>query len=251
GSNLATATPVSVAQGQTTTAPNAALTLVSGAISGAVTDGSGRALAGAIVTAYDTAGNVVRSATTAADGSYSIAGLNPGFYRVGFGHGGYDAQMYSNAASFDASQAFYVAPAQTASGIDAALTPAPGSPQQPEAIANPLPSVTLGPFLLLAATTRTRLAHGHRFSLALTCLDAGGCDVRATASLKRHGHRTVVAVGAIALQGASNGRITLRLRPVGIKLFRREHRHLRVTVRVAVGASGAPTMSDSESVVIV
>jgi len=249
GSSLADAAPVSVTQSETTRVSNMTLTLITGGISGVVTDKSGKPLSGAAATVYDTSGNVVgASRATASDGSYSIDGLDPGFYRVGFSHGGYVAQLYADASSLSASQAFYVAPAQTASGIDAALSAAP---PQLETIPNPLPSVTLGPLVLLRATTRTRLVHGHRFSLALTCLAATGCDVRATATLKRHGHRTVVAVGAIHLEGISNGRITLRLRPVGIKLFRGEHGHMRVTVRLAVSASGAPTMRDSESVVIV
>jgi hypothetical protein len=257
GATLATATPVSVTAGAATSVLNAKLTLVTGAISGVVTDASGSPLAGATVTVYDTHGDVVRSGVaTASDGSYSISGLDPGYYRVGFGHGGYLGQMYANASSFSASQVFYVAVAQTATGIDAALTPAPpapgaANPPPPSTQTITPPSVSLGRWLLLTASARTTVARGHSFSVPLTCLVGGGCDVRASAWVKRHGHRVVVASGGIHLKGLSPGHITLRLRPVGIKIFRADDRRMRVTVRVTIGPSGAPNMSDSESILVV
>jgi protocatechuate 3,4-dioxygenase beta subunit len=261
GATLAAATPISVGAGATTTISNTTLTLVSGAISGVVTDASGNPLAAATVTVYDANGSVVRSGTaTASDGTYSIGSLDPGFYRVGFSHGGYVGQMYPDASSFSASQLFYVAAAQTATGIDAALAPAPTAPagateppapQQPNTETITPPSVSLGRWLLLTATTRATRARGHAFSVRLTCLIGGGCDVRASASIMRHGHRVVVASGGIRLHGLSPGRITLRLRPVGLKIFRRDHRRMRVTVRVAIGVSGAANMTDSESVLVV
>jgi hypothetical protein len=263
GSTLAAATPVAVSAGATTTVPNTELALVTGAVSGVVTDTSGEALADATVTLYDTSGNVVGpTTTTAADGSYSIAGVAPGFYRVGFSRGGYSAQLYSaqlysHASSLPASQAFYVAAAQTASGVDAALAPAPAAPgaavQPPpsQPLAPILPSVTLGRFLLLTATARAKLSHSHTFSVALRCLDAAGCDVRATASVRRHRRRVVIAAGAVRLKASANGRVKLRLTPTGVRLFRRDHDRLRVTVRVAIGVSAAASFSDSESLLVV
>jgi hypothetical protein len=97
------ATPVNVAADRTTVAINARMA-APGSISGTVTDKARAGLPGICVAALpETAGSVSVSAVTAADGSFSIAGLAPGKYLVRFGSGcgasGYLTQWYSGAPS--------------------------------------------------------------------------------------------------------------------------------------------------------
>jgi hypothetical protein len=86
--SIATATPVDVLPGQTTTA-SLALTAsgpppASGAIAGTVTDSAGRPLDGVVVTLYDSSGDFFDNTTTAVDGSYRFSGLPVGSYKIGF-----------------------------------------------------------------------------------------------------------------------------------------------------------------------
>ena len=127
---LAGATAVPVTAGVTTTAIDVQVARVTGSLAGTVTDGAAAPLAGVQVTVYGLDGQAVGSgAVSAADGSYTVGGLSPGFYRVGFALSGYGGQFYPDAAADG--QAIYVAAAQTASGIDAQLqASAAGAPQQ-------------------------------------------------------------------------------------------------------------------------
>lgn len=56
--------------------------LEAGSIAGTVTDHTGNPLAQASVTAFDEGGNEITSSSTEADGTYVLAGLNAGTYRV-------------------------------------------------------------------------------------------------------------------------------------------------------------------------
>ena len=100
---LGTPTPVTVTAGATTTEIDAALA-VAGAVSGTVTDAGGThhglANVGVSVTSTSTLAGI--STRTAADGSYSIAGLDTGtdfqvcFYAAGATGGTSDAHGYVN-----------------------------------------------------------------------------------------------------------------------------------------------------------
>ena len=83
-----TSTPVGVAQGSTTSAINQALIPDSSAakITGTVTSSAtGLPISGATVSIYDAAGNALgTAATTRSDGTYTVTGLLPGSYKVGF-----------------------------------------------------------------------------------------------------------------------------------------------------------------------
>ncbi|MDL9979026.1 MSCRAMM family protein [Microbacterium sp. ASV49] len=81
--DAATATPLTVASGQQITA-NGVLT-TGASITGVVTDSSGNPVENALVMAQPgSAGGYGSGTSTAADGSYSIVGLQPGAYQVQF-----------------------------------------------------------------------------------------------------------------------------------------------------------------------
>jgi hypothetical protein len=114
---------------------------ISGKVTAAVTGGSG--VGGVTVDVYDLSGNVVTSATTASDGTYTAGSLIPSAtgYSVCFdpanasGGGsatGYQGQCYKNvpwspgSAVPAGATAVPVAAGQTATAVSAALTPAGG-----------------------------------------------------------------------------------------------------------------------------
>ncbi len=69
------------------------------AIEGTVTARSGEALGGVLVTAYDTTGSAVATASTGPDGFYRLARMKPGSYRLGFSRGDYHVSYYGGAAN--------------------------------------------------------------------------------------------------------------------------------------------------------
>jgi hypothetical protein len=102
---LAGAAGVSVTAGATTAGVDMELSHTTGGIGGVVTNGTGSPLAGASVTVYGLSGSTaVATSVTAADGSFALAGLDPGFYRVGFALTGYASAYYSGATSLSAAQ---------------------------------------------------------------------------------------------------------------------------------------------------
>ena len=68
-------------------------------VSGHVTGTDGQAIEGAYVYALDTDGQVVASEITAADGRYSLVGLEPGDYYLLASRAPYSSEYYSNATS--------------------------------------------------------------------------------------------------------------------------------------------------------
>ncbi len=126
-SSLGTADQISVQPGAPTTGIDAELVALS-AITGTVTDQrTHQAIQGAEVTAYDSSGSPVASASTGADGSYTVAGVPPGVYRVGFEASGYQSQFYSARTSLASADPVTLSSGYTMNGVDAALAPSPGS----------------------------------------------------------------------------------------------------------------------------
>src|SRR5690348_6863057 len=66
-----------------------AQTAGTGALTGTVTDSSGAAIAGAMVTATNTGNSQSRMTATGTDGSYKFSLLQPGTYRVKFEASGF------------------------------------------------------------------------------------------------------------------------------------------------------------------
>src|ERR1700690_2491408 len=69
-----------------------------GALSGIVTDATGAVVPNVTVTTTNTETGQVRTATTSADGSYKIALLPPGTYRVKFESAGFKVSEISSVA---------------------------------------------------------------------------------------------------------------------------------------------------------
>ena len=132
--SLATADPVAVTAGSTSTGINAALQ-PNGQITGKVTDAStGAAIQNVLVGVYDSSGNIVNSGCSGSDGTYTVSGLATGSYRVGFAVSGlsgfcggspqnYLPQFYNGKASLATADPVAVTAGSTSTGIDAALQP--------------------------------------------------------------------------------------------------------------------------------
>ena len=67
-----------------------------GTISGAVTDANGAIIPGATVTIVNVGTNVKATLNTNASGDYSVAGLNPGIYRVEASAKGFKNEVQNN-----------------------------------------------------------------------------------------------------------------------------------------------------------
>ncbi len=122
-SSLASADPVAVSAGSTTSGIDAALA-AAGQVTGRVTDAATHVgLGGVGVDVYDSSGNFLTAAATAADGTYAVSGLGSGSYRVGFqpASGNYGPQFYNGKSSLASADPVAVSAGSTTSGIDAAL----------------------------------------------------------------------------------------------------------------------------------
>jgi hypothetical protein len=121
-STLAEASSVAVTAGATTPAINARLA-IGGQISGTVTEtGSNAPLNHVEVNVYDASDGYVTSAETSSSGEYTVVGLVPGNYEVGFAAGGsYAPQFYQGSLSLAEAKTVAVSADATTSGIDAAL----------------------------------------------------------------------------------------------------------------------------------
>jgi len=122
-SSLATADPVVVAASTDVTGKNAVLS-TPGRITGTVTAPGGGAVSGAFVTAYqldDGFWDEVASATTAANGTYTVAGLATGTYRVGFTATGYLDEYWNDKATVETADDIAVTQGTTTTGRDAQL----------------------------------------------------------------------------------------------------------------------------------
>jgi protocatechuate 3,4-dioxygenase beta subunit len=126
GASLASASPVHVTAGQVTAGVAAEIERTTGSIAGAVTDAGGQGI-GAQVVAYDEHGDAIAQTSTAADGSYAIAGLLPGFYRLCFTAGGYASACDGGAATLAQTDAALVVAGAAAEGIDQQMA-VPGEP---------------------------------------------------------------------------------------------------------------------------
>ena len=126
---LATADPVSVTAGSTTSGIDAALA-AGGQISGTVTGASmSYGEAGVFVQAYDSRGNAVATGQTASDGTYTLFGLATGTYKVAFVPGGnHVPQFYNGKATLATADPVTVTAGSTTSGIDATFAQLPPPP---------------------------------------------------------------------------------------------------------------------------
>jgi hypothetical protein len=121
---LASADPIAVTAGTTTSGINAAM-VAHGEITGTVTDSASQApLAGICVGVYDSTGSIVGSVATDSNGAYVSPRLSAGSYRIGFfncGASGYASQYYNDRATLSSADPIAVTDGSTSSGINAAL----------------------------------------------------------------------------------------------------------------------------------
>ena len=119
-SNLAGAATVAAPS----TGADASLASTTGGFTGTVTaQANGAAIPDAWVIAINTNGQITRSTVTAANGSYTLAGLAPGNYRavVVDPTGTHPVRYYPASVDYAGATAIAVTPANTASGINLAL----------------------------------------------------------------------------------------------------------------------------------
>jgi Carboxypeptidase regulatory-like domain len=121
----ATATKVTITVGHTASGINAALQ-TDGTITGTVHGPSNTPLSGVCVTAMPLVAGSVPIVAISRSGSFSLAELLPGRYKVEFSSGcgatGYRTQWWKNASSPQSATVINVAATQTVPGIDATLT---------------------------------------------------------------------------------------------------------------------------------
>jgi hypothetical protein len=268
---LAGAAGVSVTAGATTAGVDMELSHTTGGIGGVVTNGTGSPLAGASVTVYGLSGSTaVATSVTAADGSFALAGLDPGFYRVGFALTGYASAYYSGATSLSAAQPIYVASGASATDLDAALTtsaanppPAPQAPaQQAPAQPSPAPTPSQGSagslppgasvveFVVLPSVRKLKLS-SRGFKIPVHCLEKAPCTGEVTLSVTHRKARVKVASAPVKIAPGGEHYAIVKLNARGAKLFRSAKDRLRVTVTVSVVGPGAATQTVRETVLIV
>ena len=126
------ATDVTVAPASTVNGIDAVLASVTGAgrILGTVTGMAGDAVSDVTVTVYSHDATTDRwvartRALTDATGAYSLGGLAPGTYRVGFAHDDHVAEFWQDAASLSGATDVVVGSSATVPGVDADLTSLP------------------------------------------------------------------------------------------------------------------------------
>lgn len=122
-STLASADPVTVTSGQTTTDIGAALAS-GGQVTGTVTDSAtGKPIQSADVELLNSSGGYVADVATAADGTFTLSGVSTGSYTVYFSAGGHIDQYYNDESSFSSADHISVTAGDTTSSINATLVP--------------------------------------------------------------------------------------------------------------------------------
>jgi hypothetical protein len=123
-SSLHSATAVAVTAGATKSPINAEMAAAYGSLSGTVTNASSHAaLEHVEIEVYDSDGTYVAAGETAANGTYTIAGLAPGEYEVQFlpSTGAYLKQYYKGKSSLGEATAVIVTPGSTTAAVNAEL----------------------------------------------------------------------------------------------------------------------------------
>lgn len=159
--DLGSAQPVTVGSGETRSDIHGTLVL-GGSISGSITGSDGATQTGVTATAFRQTADGTWIAvqrlqgSTDANGDYSIVGLRPGTYKVGFlnvfdGSGCYLPEYFDNQPSLEAATTMTVEPRANIGGVSGVLEPAaPGSCPGPAA--PPAGPLSAAPAAELAAT---------------------------------------------------------------------------------------------------
>ena len=122
-STLASADPVTVTSGQTTTGIGAGLA-TGGQVTGKVTDSAtGQPIQYAYAELLNASGGYVSEVSTAADGTFTLTALPTGTYILYFSASGHVNQYYNNESSLSSADQISVTAGSTTSAINAALVP--------------------------------------------------------------------------------------------------------------------------------
>ena len=219
-----------------------------GSIEGQVTAlATGLPLGGALVCAIPGSGTC---ALTASNGTYSIANLPAGDYKVEFNDGpGFQIQFYDEASSIATATTVHIAGEAKAIGINAklkAFVPAPQLPggiqtQSPTESGTPAPGGSVLPAKTVVPSVtaggRVRVS-GRRASVKLDCT-LGPCHgtvelaITVTRRTRSHGHTVtrhvtlVVGSAGFSLAQGASGNATVRLTARGARLLATAARHPR------------------------
>lgn len=202
GTSLENATAVTVTAGQTTGNIDLRFLGPPGEIEGRLTGSEGQGLSGAQVTLYAADGSVASTTKTATDGSYSVEGLRPGFYRIEYLAGGYPGEFFGGAGDLAQAAAVLVVSGTRAEGMDQQLgqsaTPPVGPPPAKNGVlaskltSPPVVVLTqaqkrsraLAACLKLKGSNRSRCEAAARFRYPT----AAECRIRFRGWSKRHPH---------------------------------------------------------------
>jgi len=275
---LATAEKIALSSGDTVGGIDARLQAGS-SIGGLVTSGvTGRPLPHVLVCALSAQEAVVECAISENDGEYTIAGVPPGEWRVGFDAGrGYQIQFYDGVSKFSAARAVTVATGATVKGIDAAMLtssaePVPRQPssvlpvQPPQEPVSPLPaqstapagslgssSAKVSPSISLSSSTIT--LSGRAIGVDIVCGSApcsGSVMLTAQVAVpgrprgKHHkGTQTIVlGHGSFALSSGARGSILVDLTKAGARtLAHARGRPVAAALSIAVHGGSPLTRS--------
>jgi len=221
-------------------------------------------------------------ATSNEDGEYTIAGIPPGEWRVGFDAGRpFQVQFYDGVSEFSAAAALSVASGTTITKIDAAMlvpstepvsSPPHGSqptqpPQGPGSSTTTATTTTttssgvLGtssakaaPTVSLASSTLT--LSGHAVRAGIVC-DSQPCSgsivlrvqiaVRGQARGERHQRMQTLILGrgSFALAPGARGSVLIDLTRAGARMFARAGAHARLLATLSIVVHGGSSLTRS------
>ncbi len=273
----ASAEPIALSGGETVGGIDARLQ-VGGSISGLVTSSvTGRGLADVLVCALSREEAAVECAVSGVDGRYTIEGIPPGQWRVGFDAGrGYRIQYYEGVSEFGAARAVTVAAGAAVWKVDAAMltastgptAPPPPSvpPAQPlqELPSAPSPVTPTGSAGVLGSTAAKGLPAislsssavaraGRTVDVEVVCGSApcsGSVVLTAHSSTrrrsrgKRHGRARTIVLGraTFALASGFRGAVLVRLTSAGARTLAHA-RGRQITAALSVALRGGPSIT--------
>ncbi len=268
----ASAETIALSGGETVGAIDARLQ-AGGSISGLVTSGAtGRPLADVLVCALSREEAAVECAVSGVDGRYTIEGIPPGQWRVGFDAGrGYRVQYYDAVSEFGAARAVTVAAGASVTEVDAAMLttstgptappPPPVPPVQPlqELPSSPAPvtptatgsSAVLGssaarglPPISLSSSIVARAGRAVEVDVVCGSTPCSGSVVLTARSAtprrsrgKRHGRTRTIVLGraTFALRSGARGSVLVSLTPAGARTLAHARKHqIATTLSVAL-----------------
>lgn len=171
----AEATALTLTSGEAKVGVDAHLDRTAAAIKGSVTDGHGQPLAGLEVVVTEGEGGIVGTATTAADGTYVVDGLQAGTYKVEFESGSANLlpQFYAEQGSAATATPVAVASDSVVGHIDAVMRPGATIAGTVKAVdGTPLSGVEVSVFDASGAFMQAVTSEGDG-SYALSSLSAG------------------------------------------------------------------------------